>query len=381
MLSGRSLVIYGLYVVFIQIPTYLIIIIIIQKLSIPKQIYITDIIITLLTTLILLINGMLKLLFTSRRLAILKRHSVAFMAFIPVMNIFIMLYACSIATIEYENESYKEIKDKAHVDSDICKTKYPIVLVHGFAFRDLRDANYWGRIPNVLIRNGADIYYGNQDAWGTIEHNAQCLKDSILDIVKTTGCEKVNIIAHSKGGLDSRYMLAKLDMGDYVSSLTTMASPHRGSTVMNIGYKLPDKIYRFIANFFDNSFRFLGDEAPDFYTAGKQLSTYNTKKFNDEVTDVAQVYYQSYTTVMSSIFSDYILSIPYIFLKFAEGENDGLVSIDSAKWGEFKGVFKTNHTRGISHGDIIDFRRDDYKEFNVLEKYVEIVSELKNKGY
>ena len=37
--------------------------------------------------------------------------------------------------------------------------------------------------------------------------------------------------------------------------------------------------------------------------------------------------------------------------------------------------------RGISHGDIIDLRRDDYKGFDVIEKYVEIVAELKNMGY
>lgn len=78
----------------------------------------------------------------------------------------------------------------------------------------------------------------------------------------------------------------------------------------------------------------------------------------------------------------YIVSIPYLLMKLCkEGENDGLVAIDSAKWGEFKGIIRNKKYRGISHGDIIDLRRDDYKGFDVIEKYVEIVCDLKEKGF
>ena len=44
-----------------------------------------------------------------------------------------------------------------------CKTKYPILMVHGMGFRDRKYFNYWGRIPKILKENGADIYYGHQD--------------------------------------------------------------------------------------------------------------------------------------------------------------------------------------------------------------------------
>ncbi len=46
---------------------------------------------------------------------------------------------------------------------DECRTRYPVVLVHGAGFRDLKWPVYWGRIPNALIRNGASVYYGLQD--------------------------------------------------------------------------------------------------------------------------------------------------------------------------------------------------------------------------
>lgn len=46
-----------------------------------------------------------------------------------------------------------------------CKTKYPIVFIHGTGFRDRKWLNYWGRIPKLLIQNGCEVYYGNQDSW------------------------------------------------------------------------------------------------------------------------------------------------------------------------------------------------------------------------
>lgn len=43
-------------------------------------------------------------------------------------------------------------------------------------------------------------------------------------MTEETGCEKVNIIAHSKGGLDSRYAISRLGMDQYTASLTTINS-------------------------------------------------------------------------------------------------------------------------------------------------------------
>jgi len=381
MLGGRRLVLYGLYSVAIQILIFLIEISEIIGFVIPKHIFVTDIIIATVSTIILLINGMLRILYTSRRLNIIKRLLVGFCSLIPIVNIFVMLYACHIARIEYLHEHYKVVNHEARVDSQVCQTKYPLVLVHGVGFRDLKHINYWGRIPKELIRNGATIYYGNQEAWGTVENNAEDLKKKILDIVKETGVEKVNIIAHSKGGLDARYMISKLDMDKYVASLTMISSPHRGCKFVDVACKLPDNIYKSISRFFDNRYRFLGDKNPDFYTASREFSTVHSKKFNEEVVDVDKVYYQSYASVVNGMFSDFVVTVPYVLVKLTEGENDGLVAVDSAKWGDFKGVLKTDHGRGISHGDVIDLRRDDYKGFDVVEKYVEIVSELKIKGY
>ena len=66
-----------------------------------------------------------------------------------------------------------------------------------------------------------------QEAWGTIENNAEIIQKKINEILEENHCGKVNIIAHSKGGLDARYLISGLHMEDKVASLTTISTPHR----------------------------------------------------------------------------------------------------------------------------------------------------------
>jgi triacylglycerol lipase len=65
----------------------------------------------------------------------------------------------------------------------------------------------------------------------------------------------------------------------------------------------------------------------------------------------------------------------------ADGDNDGLCPVDSAKWGEFKGVITTQGVIGISHSGIIDLYRINYKGVNLLDFYLNIVKGLSEKGF
>lgn len=265
--------------------------------------------------------------------------------------------------------------------SSRCKTKYPIVLIHGTGFRDYKNLNYWGRIPKALKAEGADIYYGYQDCWGTIEHNANIIKNSVMNVMSKTGSRKVNLIAHSKGGLEARFMICELGMEQSIASLTTISTPHHGSKIMDIFYNFPTFLYKFIAFFVNLYFRMLGDKKPDFYTASRQLSTYYCEKFNVKFPNSKQIYYQSYTSVMNNSFSDILMFIPHFVVKLIEGDNDGLVTPNSARWGEYKGLICGNTKRGISHADIVDFRRMNYSQMDIRDVYIGIVENLKNNGF
>lgn len=73
--------------------------------------------------------------------------------------------------------------------------------------------------------------------------------------------------------------------------------------------------------------------------------------------------------------------LDYWILKALDAPNDGLVTVESARWTGFRGVVTNSYMRGISHGDMIDLTREDYRGFDVMEFYVHLVEELKEKGF
>ena len=255
-------------------------------------------------------------------------------------------------------------------------------MVHGIFFRDWMFINYWGRIPKALIKNGAEIFYGKQQSSNAVCKSGEELKENILKIIKDTGCEKVNIIAHSKGGLDSRYAISCLGLDKYVASLTTINTPHRGCKFAEyLLDKLPSKLVDFIAEKYNKTFIKLGDKNPDFLSGVKDLTASRCNEFNKKVLDVEGVYYQSVMSKMKNVFSaSFPLNLGYILCKIFDGENDGLVEVNSGKWGNFLGLI-TAKKRGISHGDVIDLTRIDIEDFNVCEFYVNLVSKLKDMGF
>lgn len=349
--------------------------------EIPISLCIVNGVYSLCTLLFLFANAGLRLFFTSRRLSLFPRLLMLLTLWIPLANLVVLGYVCRLAQEEYQMACEREALHRTRAESAVCQTRYPLILVHGVLFRDLKYFNYWGRIPRELIRNGATVFYGGQEAVGTIEDNAQQLRERILEVVAQTGCQKVNLIAHSKGGLDARYAVSQLGMGEYVASLTTLNTPHRGCRFVDKACQLPEGFYRSIARVVNAVFRRLGDRNPDFYTATHQFTTQNSEQFNREVPDVPGVYYQSYMSKMKGGFSDGLLALTYYIIRPLEGENDGLVSLSSAPWGEFQGVLESSRHRGISHGDMIDLKREDYRGFRVLDAYVDMVAALKQKGF
>ena len=264
--------------------------------------------------------------------------------------------------------------------------RYPVLLIHGMGFRDDKAIGYWGRIPNILTQMGCRIYFGNQDSNADIETNGKHLLQRIDQVLQETGAEKVNIIAHSKGGLDSRYAISALGAGNKVASLTTISTPHHGSKTVDMLMKFPEPLVRFVGLCTDCWFRLLGDKNPNSYKVFCAFTTEAAKKFNAEVRDYDGVLYQSYAFVMRNPFSDIFLWLPCLVIGIIEGENDGLLTPDSVKWGDFKGVFRSVGRRGISHCDEVDMRRRPLTKkpgdgvSDILDIYKEIVYDLSKRG-
>ncbi|MDD6795362.1 MAG: triacylglycerol lipase [Clostridiaceae bacterium] len=330
---------------------------------------------------IALFNGVCRIMVTSRNLGIKNRLMILLLCWFPIFNIMILRSSCKKVKFEYMYEKTKEERNEVRKESEVCKTKYPLVLVHGIFFRDWMFINYWGRIPKELVKHGAEVYYGKQGSSNAVAISGQELKNNILKIIEETGCEKVNIIAHSKGGLDARYAISKLGLEDYVASLTTINTPHRGCKYVDFLLdKFPKSLKMFIDKHYNSIFKKLGDENPEFLKGVEDLTASKCKEFNMQVKNSDKVLYQSVASKMDNVFSaGFPLNLGYMFAKHFDGENDGLVAVPSAVWGDYLGTI-TAKSRGISHGDVIDMTRQDIKEYDVCEFYVEIVKNLKERG-
>jgi triacylglycerol lipase len=291
-----------------------------------------------------------------------------FIVFITVFLLYCLLGGCVSASDDINKEElFKSLS-----------LKYPVVLVHGIAMLDKGFIlNTWGNIPRILGEKGVEVYFGGTDAWGTIDSNAGQLKTTIDKILEETGKEKVNIIAHSKGGLDSRFFIWKYDYGDKVASLTTISTPHHGSVIADMVQGLKTLHTKAAEKSLEDLGKLYKDTYPDPYTVGYELTTGNMRDFNRIVTMDDRVYYQSIYSTMSKASDDPILAAGYEYIKKVAGENDGLVSEYSARWGN--NIIKIDGR--ISHFQIIDVTKISRLETQVLNIYLVIVNDLSNKGF
>lgn len=225
--------------------------------------------------------------------------------------------------------------------------QHPIVLCHGLlGFDYLGPASmpplqisHWRGIREVLERNGCEVLIARVPATGSIKDRAEVLNETIAE--KFPG-RTINLIAHSMGGLDCRYLISQVKPEKFsVASLTTVSTPHRGSPFADyvidnvIGReRLPQLLSVMESMNLPNS----GDGS-----AFSALGTRAMREFNMEVIDSEDVKYFSWGASFNPGLMD-TFRWPHSVIYTKEGPNDGLVSVYSAKWGEYRGtLLDVNH--------------------------------------
>lgn len=339
--------------------------------------------VAILAEAILFWNGILSVYCTSIQLGIKIRILGLIFGMVPVLNLIMLGKIIRTTTAEINLEWNKYTVNMERKDEKICATKYPVLMIHGVFFRDSKYFNYWGRIPKELENNGARIFYGEHQSAASVVDSAAELSERIKDIVNRNGCEKVNIIAHSKGGLDCRYAIHKYNLEPYVASLTTINTPHRGCKFADyLLNKAPEGLKNKIADTYNNALRKFGDSNPDFMAAVTDLTSARCEALNKELPNPVSVFCQSTGSKLNrATGGKFPLNFSYNLVKNFDGYNDGLVGEQSFKWGENFAFLSTNGRRGISHGDMIDLNRENIPGFDVREWYVQLVADLKKRGY
>jgi triacylglycerol lipase len=217
----------------------------------------------------------------------------------------------------------------------IPKLRAPIVLVHGlFGFERLKVANYtiasyFPGIPELLQAAGNRVLVPSLSPTAGISQRAQQLKEFLR---KECPSEPVHLVAHSLGGLDSRWMIAHLGMEDRVLTLTTLGTPHRGTAFADWAVTKFERLLRPVLDFF-------GVPLQAFY----DLTTSACRTFNERTPDAAKVRYFSVAGVHDGSYLAPGWLLSHGIVARAEGPNDGVVSQASANYGEHCGVWEGDH--------------------------------------
>ena len=327
-------------------------------------------------------TGMICVYCTSVQLGIKWRVIGVICGLIPIAQLVALFQILNITSAELIFETKKKALDRARHSDAICKTKYPILMVHGVFFRDSHFLNYWGRIPGALEENGADIHYGNHPSAASVADCGEFLTERIREICRRTGAEKVNIIAHSKGGLDCRYAIAFCGAAPYVASLTTVNTPHRGCKFADyLLEKLPSSLQHKVSDTYDRTLRKFGEKDADFMAAVRDLTSSRCTQRDASMPLPQDIFCQSIGTCINRTSQGkFPLNFSYHLVHCFDGPNDGLVGERSFSWGEAYTFLRSDGPDGISHADIIDLNRRNLPGFDVREFYVQLAADLRRRG-
>lgn len=224
---------------------------------------------------------------------------------------------------------------------------FPIVLAHGVSRFDILwhkaldidnnddpkidNLHYFKGIRTMLMAKGYGVFHSEVSWSAAVDTRAEDLRVNIHKILDDSGAEKVNIIAHSMGGLDARHMMFndrdRSRIHERIASLTTISTPHEGSPFADWGLnnfslvpKILVKIGLDIAAFHD-----LRTDACKAFNKNEAVITFEQKCESNTL-------FQTYAGRQAFWGTSNLLKVPHRIIEEKEGENDGLVSVQSAKW-------------------------------------------------
>jgi triacylglycerol lipase len=207
---------------------------------------------------------------------------------------------------------------------------------------------------------------------GTSEERARVLADAIQQKYPEG---VVHVIAHSMGGLDSRTLIARnlngLSVPGRIASLTTLSTPHRGSPVADllVGPR-PDGPRRLVYEGVSQALGLLGVPTG----ALGNLTTESALRVPDAAQTHPHIRYRSYFASGRSGYlpTCFALAATHHYIHSVTSlANDGVVDLDSARYGEFQEAFwQCDHVDMVGHNldndDLGGFRFDHFAAIDAI---------------
>jgi triacylglycerol lipase len=250
---------------------------------------------------------------------------------------------------------------------------YPLVLAHGFSgFHNIGPLNYFYGVADALSKDGHAVFTTQVDPYNSSEVRGAELLTQVQQILATTGADKVDLICHSQGALDCRYVANQL--GKRIGAVVLVAGVNRGDPVADIASgavqgPTGDAVAALLKLFGDAVLDPNGQPNSDAKAAIAQLTTAGCDAFNQKYPDDPGVAYYSIAGRSNNSRGDddcgspteapFIgkydpLTGPLNPLLAATGQildgsqtipptNDGMVTVPSAKWGVFLGCVPADH--------------------------------------
>jgi triacylglycerol lipase len=240
-----------------------------------------------------------------------------------------------------------------------AQPRLPVVLAHGFLGFDeiglgTRKQLYFRGIGTHLEQLGARVYSPRVPPASSVSARAQRL----ADVIRALPDPRVNIVAHSMGGLDARYAISRLGLADKVASLVTIGTPHHGTPLADAGHAVFGRLTRLLRKIVD-------------LTGFGDLTTEGMARFNAEVRDAPGVAYSSVVGRSGRLRTNPLLWPSHLYLAELSGPNDGVVPTASQAYGEELRQIEADHWAQIGWG----------RGFDALSFYEELLQELRGRGF
>ena len=274
----------------------------------------------------------------------------------------------------------KRLELKEYPQPKVWSLRHPVLLCHGFGAigslvrpSPLHDPCMWMREHGLLA------FAPNIVPYAPIEVRARSWTRIITELSQQYSIPKFNVIAHSMGGLDMRYALAHLGIGEKVASLTTIATPHKGTYLADFVHNTPGALSERIGDivdwFADNVYV---KERNDAFGSVEQLTRkYVQEHFNPNTPNPMAIPIFSYSAAVgkgtqNSLNPVFLFQNNLIHEK--EGLNDSFVSVESAQWGEHLGTIQLSHLNQIN---VQVGTREAKKRYNKF--WIGLIEHLRNR--